>query len=354
MCYIFTIGFKQEAAITLKHIGIIGYGNIGKRHYKALESLADVSQIHIYSSKDQIPTHKAIFHNNIDSVINESTGIIIAVPNHVHAQYILSLAKENRFVLCEKPLCSKREEINELKKIENPFLINIVFNYRFLKVTEDAVCFIRKYGIQNIKNIKIVFNKNSAFHKQELTWRDSGIGGESSGAFGDLGIHLIDLMIYLCQSHPKENGSRLAIQTRIPKIGGKRVLVDDNASFKGLLENGIHFDILASKSCSPEEKGFVLIIDAQESMFSYHSNESSSILIKENGISHHIALAPSKNMDPENEVFGWADSFVSLHKAWLTKIKGGNNPPILATLQDGITAQEIFFTAYENHHKNRF
>lgn len=45
------------------------------------------------------------------------------------------------------------------------------------------------------------FLKNSALKRKQFTWRDDCSSKLSSGALGDLGIHLLDLSLYLTESN---------------------------------------------------------------------------------------------------------------------------------------------------------
>ena len=59
------------------------------------------------------------------------------------------------------------------------------------------------------------------------------------------------------------------------------------------------------------------------------------------------------NVDPENEVYGWIDSIAHTHNAWITKIRTGVADDKLATFDDAVKAQTLFFKALDLHLPNQ-
>lgn len=332
-------------------IGIIGFGTIGKQHYRTLASFKKVSTIPIYAPSYPPSTTgflKTQFHTCVEDLIENSDGVVIATPNHFHIQHILAALEKNRPVLCEKPLCCNRTELRLLEKtIATPSLFSIGFNYRFLEVTEAARRFIVEQNLNNIRSIHLSFNKDSAFRKKTATWRESGNSGFSGGALGDLGIHLIDLIGYLLSTTPRDNALDFEFNTCVIQRNFPRFQVDDEAFLSGKLQNTA-FEILVSKSCTSHEKGFGILIKSENASFEYHSSRPLYYDLNIKDEHRQIFLNPRLHEDPENEVYGWSDSFVHQASAWLAKIKTGENGEKLANFSHALRSQNVFCEALES------
>ena len=68
------------------------------------------------------------------------------------------------------------------------------FNYRYLSYVKALKQLIQNEELGEIVVIRLHFKKNSAFRRTSFTWRDDFQSNRTSGALGDLGIHLIDLL----------------------------------------------------------------------------------------------------------------------------------------------------------------
>lgn len=333
-------------------IGIIGLGAMGKHHLQCLLKNDSVTEIHVYFSsiKQEQPSFPKVKYHLIEDFSNHALdGVIIASPNHCHKDHILTTLAQRTPLLCEKPLCSTVDELNALlQEVNNLNLINVNFNYRFLPVIEAARKFFGKPCKQAIKSIELVFNKDSALYKTIVGWRESGQSGLSSGAFGDLGIHLIDMLYHLLQTPIRLSSLNLALDTRIKTRADQQIKVDDDARLTGKLVNGINFIIQASKSCDLQSKGFGITISGIQSSFHYHSTEPAIYKIIDDINVKVVKLTTVHNVDPNNEVHGWIDSIAHTHTAWITKIKTGIVNDKLATFDDAVRAQTLFFDAIDS------
>ena len=103
--------------------------------------------------------------------------------------------------------------------------------------------------------IRLHFKKNSAFRRTSFTWRDDFQSNRTSGALGDLGIHLIDLLWFylrvILERIPFELKSKQMLRKR-----KQTSFVDDYAEVYGQLENKVFVNITTSKSSFPDDCGF--------------------------------------------------------------------------------------------------
>jgi predicted dehydrogenase len=53
----------------------------------------------------------------------QTNCIVILAPNHLHYEMVLASAKEEKIVLCEKPLALSSKEVKELMNYSNIFTV---------------------------------------------------------------------------------------------------------------------------------------------------------------------------------------------------------------------------------------
>lgn len=156
------------------------------------------------------------------------------------------------------------------------------------------------------------------------------------------------MLHYLFQTPIQLDSLNLILDTRIKTRAGQQIKVDDDARLTGNLQNGIDFTIQTSKSCEPQHKGFGIVINGIRSSFYYHSTEPTTYKIINDNTLEYMRLDTVYNLDPENEVYGWMDSIAHTHHAWITNIRTGVADNRLATFDDAVKAQMLFFNAIDS------
>ena len=122
-------------------VAIIGT-NIGAKHYKKKKKVSDKFSVHTIcgltkkSIDNIIPSSSDIKVSlNFEDVlkIKEIDIVDICLPPHLHFSACKKSLEAGKHVICEKPLVSSLEELDELKKIskETGKIIFPVFQYRY-------------------------------------------------------------------------------------------------------------------------------------------------------------------------------------------------------------------------------
>lgn len=122
-------------------IGVIGLGSIGLRHVNELIVLG-ITKIYALRTNKGSKDIPGKLDRYITNVLSESEfldleldGYIISNPTSLHCSTINLLAKLDKPMFVEKPICSTQKEIDSLKNI-NVKKIQIGFCLRFHEVTE--------------------------------------------------------------------------------------------------------------------------------------------------------------------------------------------------------------------------
>ncbi|WP_184403691.1 Gfo/Idh/MocA family protein [Geomicrobium halophilum] len=306
-------------------IGIIGAGNIAKIHAKTLSTIKEVELQGVYDiNKDKgkllVEKFGGDFYEQLENLLLDIEGVIIASPNYCHKDHILEAVHSNLHILCEKPMSTSVEEAKEIMDVINKSNKRIImgFNYRYLYYVSKLKDLIDKKELGDIIRITLHFKKDSALRKNSFTWKDDVNSRLTSGAFGDLGVHLVDLIWYLTNNEIDHESIRVKMETNVTEKEKRRVFVDDHTEVYFSLENGAFANIVTSKVTSKERCGFFINILGSEKEVRYHSNEDNNTLIIKNGMEEErIDLSPPLLTDPINEFHGWSDSFRNELRDWL-------------------------------------
>jgi glucose-6-phosphate 3-dehydrogenase len=330
-------------------IGMIGAGKISVSHIEALKSINGITLVGIYDidfarSKQIANTYSCAPFKEVDRLFDESTAVIIATPNHTHFQYVMEAVHRGKHILCEKPLATTVEEALKMTNFsQDQNLVSIIgFNYRFLEISQKLKSLINEKSLGEILSIRLEFKRSSAILRKEYTWRDDCIGKLSSGALGDLGSHLIDLLYFFFKSEIILSSLRAKIKTNVPTKENKKVYVDDYGVVNGQLNNGVYFNIIVSKSTLPKDAGFIIEVVGNKKEFYYNSNFNNAYFLKSNIEWEFHNIEANKILeDTKGEVFGWVKSFRSQILAWNDCITNKLSTPDLATFRDGLLTQYI-------------
>ncbi|MEH7786265.1 Gfo/Idh/MocA family oxidoreductase, partial [Bacillus thuringiensis] len=180
------------------NIGIIGAGSIAKAHSRALSTIDNCKLVGVYdvnyeNARELVEDYDGEVFNSYEELLEVVDGIIISSPNFCHKPQAVQALLKNKHVLVEKPMAISCEEAKYMMKIAKD--TNVVaamgFNYRYLSYIKALKSLIQNGELGEVVVIRLHFKKNSAFRRTLFTWRDDNQSNKTSGALGDLGIHLI-------------------------------------------------------------------------------------------------------------------------------------------------------------------
>jgi glucose-6-phosphate 3-dehydrogenase len=330
-------------------IGIIGAGNVAAAHTRAIGANAAAALAGLY---DIAPERAASAASQFacrsfaspEEMYDQVDGVIIASPNHTHASFAKQALGRRKHVLCEKPMTTTVDEARRMTGLaERSGLVCCVgFNYRHLEVVQEIRKMLADGQLGTILFAELGLRRSSALTRTVYTWRDSSIGGLTSGALGDLGVHLIDLIRFLFGSDVRTDTCRIKLQINVPEREGRQVEVDDYAFLSGHLDSGVFFNLAASKASPPEEQGFSLRIIGDRKELSYHSRDGTSYRLRSRVVWEERRLARQGRLaDPPGEIIGWGDTFYHQLAAWNAAASLGAASATLAGFSDGLRTQEI-------------
>lgn len=336
------------------NIGIVGGGAVAIAHLKALEKIPVVKQVFVYTRQstraielaNEFP--KVCPARSFEVLIGDVAGMIIATPNNTHLEILRNIVSIRPLpVLCEKPLTSSYEEGQAFYKLAPP-LSAVAFNYRFNKALLSMIDLSQREKLGDILHIDLALNRNSALSKKTFGWRDSSSQNKSSGACGDLGSHLLDMVCYMAKAKIQKESLRVSLGIRVPMREGMTLTEDDHCIMIGSTDNRVNFKVQASKSAESAEVGFHAHMVFEGGEIKYSSSLPDRIVLKllTRPDTTELRVDPSRLIaDPTTEVPFWSDSFYLQNEAWLRQIATSTLEPKIADIATGLAIQNLISVA---------
>lgn len=242
-------------------VAVSGLG-VGERHARKAAALAETTVRQVYdpstSKRARVAAEiGAAEAGSFETLLEDPAVdvIVVASPDHRHAEQIVAALRSGRHVFAEKPLCNTPDELalimDEWRRTDGRLHLqsNLVLRaaplYLWLKAAIVAGTFGEVYA----------FDGDYLYGRLEkvLTgWR--GTGANYSGIKGG-GVHLIDLMCWLTGQKPSRAftvGSNICTR-------GSSVLSTDHMSTTFRFESGLVGRITANLGCVHRHHHFVRV-----------------------------------------------------------------------------------------------
>ena len=169
----------------MSSVAIVGRGSQSKRIQNILKSLNHTYYIYVLKN--------GIHDKNEFEILKKHKIIFICSPNHTHFFYIKSLYK-GRYIFCEKPPVSKKNELSFLNKIGSN---KIFYNYNLRRsYLSEIFRDINKFNLGQLLYGNIVISHGLASKSEyKDSWR-SNKNKAPKGVYEIVSVHGIDLINY--------------------------------------------------------------------------------------------------------------------------------------------------------------
>jgi predicted dehydrogenase len=209
---------KIQPLARVPRLGFVGLGWIGRKRLDAIAASgaihvaaltdADTSRIaeakQIYSDARDIPSVEALLAEDLD-------GVVIATPNGAHAEQVLACLERGLPVFCQKPLATTAGDTQRvIEAAQNADrLLATDYSYRHVQGMSRLRDMIRSNEFGEVLSLDLIFHNAYGPSKQWCHDRVQAGGG----CLLDLGVHLVDLALWLqSSSELRVIGSRLFAQ----------------------------------------------------------------------------------------------------------------------------------------------
>jgi predicted dehydrogenase len=284
--------------------------------------------------------------------------IDVSLPNQFHKPVVLHALGAGKAVYCEKPLAGTVEDARAIAAAVRaggaPF--GMVFQYRFFPAIMKAKELLDSGRIGRIFTWRAEY-LHSGYQNpnRPLSWRMKKEEG-GSGALGDLGSHVIDLVRYLLGEFDEVQGHLETFITERPVAKGASekgtVTVDDVAWFRARMANGSVGSLEASRFATGTmddlriwiygDKG-ALKFDLMDPSFLYFFDDGkpSGDFGGERGWQRFETAQyyPGAKAPPARAPIGWVRSHAENQFAFLKAVAEGTAPS--PGIEDGLRTQLV-------------
>ena len=293
----------------------------------------------------------------------------VSLPNNLHRSVVEAALAAGKHVYCEKPLAGTIDDAKAMVAAaeggEGQF--GMVFQYRFLPAIIRAKQLIDEGRIGRVFTYRAEY-LHSGYQNPDrpLSWRMKKEEG-GSGALGDLGSHVIDLVRYLIGEFSSVQGNLETFIRGRPVSKGSselgEVTVDDVAWLQTRMANGAVGSIEASRFATGTlddlriwiycERG-ALKFDLMDPSFLYFFDET-----KKGGAyggergwqrMETVSYYPGAKTPPSRAPIGWIRSHAENQYQFLKAVVEGRDPA--PSVYDGLKTQLIIDAAERSSDEN--
>lgn len=221
-------------------IGFIGLGWIGRKRLDALDpatievaALAESDSTRLQSAAEAHPD--AIAVSAVEAIFDaDLDGIVIATPNGLHAQQAIACLQRGIPVFCQKPLATHLADVERVVNAARDAdrLLGIDFCYRHVDGMQELRRRLQAGEIGDVIAVDLTFH--NAYGPDKSWCQDRRLAG--GGCLMDLGVHLLDLSLWLQGMPPTERVRSRLFAQGVPVQAGDAV--EDLAFAEFIQANG--------------------------------------------------------------------------------------------------------------------
>jgi predicted dehydrogenase len=211
-------GLSTARASARPRVGFLGVGWIGRHRLKSIveSGAVEIAAVADFdgAAADEIAAHipGAVAAPSLDALLGlQLDGLVIATPTALHAEQAIAALEKETAVFCQKPLGRSADETARVIRAARlaDRLLAVDLSYRFVRGVQKIKQMISAGEIGTIYVADLVFH--NAYGPDKAWYYEREFSG--GGCLIDLGIHLIDLALWMLDFPAVENvSSRLFSQ----------------------------------------------------------------------------------------------------------------------------------------------
>jgi predicted dehydrogenase len=193
---------KPQPSLARPRLGFLGVGWIGRHRMQAMLESGAVQAAAIAEPNTEMAAEAArlapdaeIVGSLDDLIAADLDGIVIATPSALHAEQSIAALDKGIAVFCQKPLGRTAAEVEAVVAAARRAdrLLGVDFSYRHTEAFRAIRERVRAGELGQIFGIDLVFH--NAYGPDKPWFYDPALSG--GGCLMDLGVHLVDLALWL-------------------------------------------------------------------------------------------------------------------------------------------------------------
>jgi predicted dehydrogenase len=328
-------------------VGMLGYAFMGKAHSRALRAVREldpplVPELVSISGRNREAASEVaerygwseVVTDWQEQVADERIGLFDnGGPNALHAAPTIAAARAGKHVLCEKPLGMDAAESHEMwRAAEDAGVVHLCgFNYRFVPAIRRARELVEAGTLGDIVHVRARYLQSWGWDAPTDVWRfDRTQAG--TGAIGDLGAHIVDLVRYLV-------GEITSVSSLVRTyVEGHEV--DDAFVATMELENGAIGTLEATRLALGRVNQNTFELNGSRGSIAFDLEHFTALHVSEGGPFRTEQI--TGDWFPPGHTIGWGDTFTLELDHMLRAIAGeGTIAPYAATFEDGYRAAAV-------------
>jgi predicted dehydrogenase len=365
-------------------VGMVGYAFMGAAHSQGWRTAGHVFDLPLrprlaaICGRDAAAVRAAADRLGWDAAETDWRALIaredvqlvdVCTPGESHAEIAVAALEAGKHVLCEKPLANSVAEAEEMVRAaraarERGQVAMVGFNYRRVPAIAYARQLIGEGRLGTLRHLRATYLQDWLVDPQfPLTWRlDRARAG--SGALGDLGAHVVDLVQYLAgepiagvsamtetfvKERPLPGGSTTGLSGAAGRGTGP-VTVDDAALFTARLASGTPASFEVTRFASGRKNALTLELNGSAGSLAFD-------LERLNELSFHDHTEPAQTAGfrrilvtepdhpyldgwwPPGHALGYEHTFVHQARDLVAAIAAGQDPA--PSFEDGLQVQRV-------------
>lgn len=235
-------------------IAIIGFGGMGAHHHNNIISRLNDSDFKekievagIYDISEERKEYAKSLNlrsfNNVNEIYNDESieAVLIATPNDLHLPYVIDCLKNNKHVICEKPIGLSSKEIKKMYK--QAHISNKIFEvHQNRRWDNDYLTMKNIFEKKTIGDVYQIESRVMGSNGIPGSWRR--IFAQGGGMMLDWGVHLIDQMLQMIPNKIESIYCHYSYQAKEE--------VDDGFDLQVKFDNGLIYRIVVDTNCFNE------------------------------------------------------------------------------------------------------
>ena len=349
-------------------VGMVGYAFMGRAHSHGWRNVAAVFDVPMrprltaICGRDEAATTRAAARLGWESVETDWRQLVerddvdlvdICTPGASHAPIALAALAAGKHVLCEKPLANTVAEATEMAAAADAAAASGVrsmvgFNYRRVPALELARRLIAGGRLGEVRHVRAAYLQDWIVdpdfpHVWRLNRDEAG-----SGALGDIGAHIIDLVQHLLDQAITSVAG--LTETFIKERTGGTVTVDDACLFVARLSGGAVATFEATRFATGRKNALRIEVNGSEGSVAFdleRLNELQLFDARDPADAQGFRRVLVTEHDhpwvgswwPPGHTIGWEHTFTHQFKDLIDDIAAGRDPR--PSFADGLAVQRV-------------
>ena len=282
---------------------IIGAGFIGSVHAKAARTAGAIvagiadHDLELARSLQERVEAERVTESAEDLIKSPDVDVVhVCTPNAFHVPLVEEALRAGKHVICEKPLAMSVSEAKNLEILAASagVVAAVPFVYRYYPMVREIRERVRSGEAGKLSMLHGSYLQDWLSSDSDSNWRvDSALGGVSR-AFGDIGVHWVDLVEFTSGQRIVRLSAQLLtlFPTRQGPNGPFKVHTEDAATISFETDAGAIGSLVLSQVSPGRKNKLWLSLDGTEACFVFNHEEPDILWIGGRSTSQLLARSP--------------------------------------------------------------